>query len=329
MKGGGLPLISLVLLSPLTAELLSGSSPPMEFFFPPSFLLLVGLYGSGVLVVRELSVKWQKGWPSILLMGATYGILEEGLVVKSFFDPSWMDLGILGVYGRWIGVNWVWSIWLTIYHGVVSITVPIILFNLMFPRLKHQRLITDVQLLLPIFVLVAITGVGVFLFPYSPESFHYFLAIFAMFLLSFAAYRFPMGWPKMKSEAPILPPKYFFTFGLFFTLFSLVIVYGLPEADMPAPTVIILLCLLCLGLLLAIINSAGRRYNEKVLLALAAGILMPFVFLAFIQEARGIWGMSVVGVCYLVYFFLLLVRIWREAPEITAKKIPIDSGKKL
>lgn len=32
-----------------------------------------------------------------------YNILEEGLMVKSFFDPSWLDLGVLGVYGGWGG----------------------------------------------------------------------------------------------------------------------------------------------------------------------------------------------------------------------------------
>ena len=102
------PIIILALLSPAIAELLSGSSPPLEFFNPFGFVLLVGLYGCGVVIVRELSIRWEKGWGSILLLGAAYGIIEEGLAVKSFFDPNWMDLGILGTYGRWIGVNWVW-----------------------------------------------------------------------------------------------------------------------------------------------------------------------------------------------------------------------------
>jgi len=51
-----IPLILLLLLSPVIAELLSGSSPPLEFFNPLVFVLLVGLYGSGVLIVRELSL---------------------------------------------------------------------------------------------------------------------------------------------------------------------------------------------------------------------------------------------------------------------------------
>ena len=82
------PIITLALLSPVIAELLSGSSPPLEFFNPFGFILLVGLYGCGVIIVRELSIRWKKGWGSILLLGAVYGIIEEGLAVKSFFDPN-------------------------------------------------------------------------------------------------------------------------------------------------------------------------------------------------------------------------------------------------
>src|SRR5256886_9423358 len=82
-----------------------------------------------VLVMRETAVRWKTGWPSILLLGAAYGIIEEGLAVKSFFDPTWMDLGTLGVYGRWLAVNWVWAAWLTIYHAAVSIALPIFLLE--------------------------------------------------------------------------------------------------------------------------------------------------------------------------------------------------------
>ena len=119
MKGS--PALVLFLLVPAIAELLLGSAPPAEFFNPISFLLLASLYGSGAIIVRELKIRWNKGYVSLFVLGAAYGIIEEGLMVKSFFDPKWMDLGILGIYGRWQGVNWVWVEWLTIYHAIFSI----------------------------------------------------------------------------------------------------------------------------------------------------------------------------------------------------------------
>ena len=322
-------LIALVLLSPLTAELLSGSSPPLDFFFPPSFLLFVGLYGSGVLLVRELALRWDKGWPSILLLGAAYGILEEGLIVRSFFDPSWMDLGILGEYGRWAGVNWVWSVWLTIFHGVVSIAVPIILVNLMYPSQKYKRLTTAPQLLLPVLVLVVITAISPFLFEYVPEAHLYSLAALSMVLFGLAAYMLPRDWPRRKSNAPILPPAYFSAIGFLYMLFSFVIIYTLPGPDLQPFAVIALLCLLSCGAFWVLINSAGRRYNEMALLALVAGLLAPFIIVSFVHEANGIIGMSLVGISYAVFFFLLMVRVGRGAPEAKARKVPIGTGKNL
>lgn len=47
-------ILTLLVLAPAIGELLSGSSTPQQFFNPLSFLLLVGLYGCGALLVREL-----------------------------------------------------------------------------------------------------------------------------------------------------------------------------------------------------------------------------------------------------------------------------------
>jgi len=103
------PVLTLFFLSPIVGELLSGSTPLPHFLNPLTLFFLTGLYGSGAIIVREAVKRWGKGWASVLLLGAAYGVLEEGVMVKSFFDPAWPDLGILGIYGRWLGVNWVWA----------------------------------------------------------------------------------------------------------------------------------------------------------------------------------------------------------------------------
>jgi hypothetical protein len=86
------PSLLLLLLAPAIGELLSGSSPPLEFFFPPSLILLALMYGCGALVCREMVVRWGKGWLSLLLLGIAYGIYEEGIVLRSFFNSAWQDL---------------------------------------------------------------------------------------------------------------------------------------------------------------------------------------------------------------------------------------------
>jgi hypothetical protein len=119
------PVLVLFLLSPIIGEVLSGSTPLLSFINPVVLLLEVGLYGCGAVIVRELAIRWQKGLPTVLTLGAAYGIIEEGLDTKSWFNPNWPDVGILGTYGRVLGVNWVWAVELTIYHAVFSIAIPI------------------------------------------------------------------------------------------------------------------------------------------------------------------------------------------------------------
>ena len=75
-------------------RLLSGSAPPLEFFNPFGLSVLPAIYGSGVILARELALCWEKRWSITLVLGLAYGIVEEGLMVMSFFDPGWPDLGL-------------------------------------------------------------------------------------------------------------------------------------------------------------------------------------------------------------------------------------------
>ena len=55
----------LFFLAPVVGELLSTSAPPAEFFKPIIFLVLCILYGGGAIIVRELTIRWEKGWPTL------------------------------------------------------------------------------------------------------------------------------------------------------------------------------------------------------------------------------------------------------------------------
>jgi len=161
-------LLALLFLSPAFGELVSGSSPPVEFFNPVSMSTFLALYGCGALLIREALIKWQKGTASLVMLGAAYGVYEEGLTVKSWFNPGWMDLGALGHYGRYGGINTVWAVWLTLYHATISIAVPIFMVDVLFPELKGKRLLTDKELKWPIAAFAAIGFIGFVFFPYYP-----------------------------------------------------------------------------------------------------------------------------------------------------------------
>ncbi len=54
------PPITLLLLAPICGELLSSSSPPVEFFHPLALALQIALYGCGVLRMRDLAwLRWR------------------------------------------------------------------------------------------------------------------------------------------------------------------------------------------------------------------------------------------------------------------------------
>src|SRR2546427_11470802 len=150
------PLLFLLFLTPGIPEYLSASSQltllvisPLLFF--GLLLANLGLYGSGVILIREAMIRWKKGWASVFLLGVAYGIVEEGLALWTLFNPLAQPVGVLGFYGHWLGVNWVWTVGLLIFHSVYSIGLPIFLFGLVFPEMKFKSLVSEAGLTFGIF----------------------------------------------------------------------------------------------------------------------------------------------------------------------------------
>jgi hypothetical protein len=129
-------LLTLYFLSPLVGEVLSGSTPPLLFVQPFGFIFTPLLYGSSAILIREMVVRRRLGWGNVLILGAGFGIFQEALVVQTWFNfmakssPSHSN----GSYAVLFGTNWDWAFNLTVYHAVISITVPLILLRLFFPR---------------------------------------------------------------------------------------------------------------------------------------------------------------------------------------------------
>ncbi|RLI98146.1 MAG: hypothetical protein DRO99_01415, partial [Candidatus Aenigmatarchaeota archaeon] len=98
------------------------------------------LYGCGTLLIREARVRWGLQW-SVVFLSAAYGIIEEGLCVKSFFNPGWVDMGALSAYGMFLGVQWPWTISLIVYHGIMSTLVPILIVDMLFPQNADRPLV--------------------------------------------------------------------------------------------------------------------------------------------------------------------------------------------
>src|SRR5205814_6112797 len=172
------PILFLLLLTPGIPEYLSASSQiTLLVVFPPLFFLFlaanVGLYGSGVILIREAMIRWKKGWASVFLLGVAYGIVEEGLDLWTLFYSNAGPVGTLGYYGHWLGVNWVWTMGLVTFHSVYSIGLPIFLFGLAFPKLKSKSLVSGLRVKATLATLI-IDSIALFILvsnlysPYNP-----------------------------------------------------------------------------------------------------------------------------------------------------------------
>lgn len=304
------PGIVLFFLAAAMAELLSGSAPPSEFFHPVAFLLLSSLYGSGALIARELKIRWNKGYVLLFVLGTAYGIIEEGLMVKSFFDPNWMDLGVFATYGRWVEVNWVWAEWLTIYHSVFSIAIPIALVELACPEKRNEQWISTKKLVGLMVLLGALTLFGLaFLTDYLPPFPQYFITIVIVILLTLVAWTIPSEAGK---TGRVTPPK---PLGLaaigFFTTLALFLLFGAGPHLTGQPIIVMLSGM---GIIVLVFGFLRRfNWNETTLhhkFSLIAGAVSFFAGLALLQELDtsrldNTQGMALIGIAAIILLIVL------------------------
>jgi hypothetical protein len=312
------PAVVLLVLSPLIGELLSGSAPPTEFFTPFGLTTLIGLYGCGALVIREIKFRWRKGIGSILLLGAAYAILEEGIMVASFFNPNWQDLGVLKGFGRWLEINWVWTVELTIYHAIISVTVPIMLVELLFPRKRNEPWLSDKWLKIVAIILGLDVIIGFFLFStlldYSPPLLQYVFMILVMISFVVSAHRFPSDWMRRGNKSMRKPV--FYGALAFAGSLGFAIIFGILPGYSDSPIFPVIVIFLGVGLILGIFRILKRykwrKAGDMHRFALAAGSLLIFILAAPIQEldttrTDNPSGMILVGLTAL----LCLIFLWR------------------
>jgi hypothetical protein len=107
-----------LLIAPFLGEALSTSTPPLTLLLPPTLVLQAALYGGG--------------------LGAAYGVLEEALLVRSWFNPHFEANPVGDAYSRIWHTNLLLAVHLTLYHAVVSIGCSVLLVELAFRGQQHR-----------------------------------------------------------------------------------------------------------------------------------------------------------------------------------------------
>ncbi len=319
MKRSTKAALFLIIFSPSIAELLSSSAPPLEFFNPIGFLFLTTFYGFGALLIREFRIRRGLGYSSVLFLGMAYGIVEEGISVKSFFSTDWPDLGALAWYGRALGVNWVWSFALTIYHGVVSIFIPIVITEILFrdiddePWIKSRR---NIAIIASVFIFDVLFFNLVFVGHFQPSPLHYLLS-----LLSIASLYWLSTWYSIKPFYLSWGPFRVWISGVIWMLLFYIIFFGSSNIGIPYPiTLLIGFIHVYLGIkLFMLVDVPGVPLNVKTAVALGPPSL--FIFLApFIESdpsrTDNPVGMTLVAIAFAFIFLYLYLRSRRAEPAL-------------
>jgi hypothetical protein len=258
----------------------------------------------GLLLVRELVIRWNKGWVSTLLLGGALGLVWEGLFTKVIFGAAnFASVGYLGSYGHVLGVNWVLAALAFVFHGSITVAVPIFLAESVFPRIGKRPLLpgkgiwvwlggfTIVVALEYIFIpLPGPPNLAPAAFVSSPPLVDLLLVIAAVAVVSAIAWRIPADVLTVRAARPTVGPPAAGLLGLAFS--GGVLLLGGPAVYIvPWPAGIVIgLILLSVATLALLRRWFGRDGNEAHLAILVMGTFLPYCVISGVLTVQGDFG---------------------------------------
>lgn len=123
-----LPALGLFVLAPWMAEFSWGGLGPADL--PAAVLFLGPLYGCAAILVREIARRTGRGWSTMLLLGAAFGVVQAGVVDQSMFNPYYLHYDFQHpAHVPGLGISALYALSFVVGHAVVSIGVPIALIE--------------------------------------------------------------------------------------------------------------------------------------------------------------------------------------------------------
>lgn len=316
-----LPVMVLIVLAPLVAEVLAGSTP---LTMPALLLSDLLIYGPGALLIRELVRRRGRGWVSVLLLGIAYGLIEEGLALQSLFNPAYGHVAQWGA--RLLGVNWLYTEVVLITHAVWSAAIPILLTELLFPAQRTTPYLRRFGLIITgIWYILGAALLGLFArttYPYAASPLLLGLVLVLVVVLVLIALRvLPRQSPRPTFPINVPPPWVVLlvtTVGVFIGLAGPALLWRVQSAFADFPLVLIPL----VGtLLITVVMSwlvrnwaRGHSWSDRHRLALVTGALLAhsvvggLIFTKTLAEGVSIVVMTLLMLGLLALFAIRLNR---------------------
>jgi hypothetical protein len=318
-RRGALPALGLVLLAPLVGEFLLGNISIREI---AALVILAPMYGGGALLIREVTRRTGRGWATILVLGAAYGLVEAGMFDGSLFNPSFEGLDFTATYVPTLGISAVNALHFVVGHAVWSIAVPVALVEALVPERRSMPWLGNTGLAI---TAVAYLAGGLAVQRWSAETGNYQtsaaqLAGTALVVVALVALAFRLGRPSA-SGADATPPRPLFVGIGAFVASSL---YNLIPENWPGVAV----SAAVLVATAVVISRLSRRtgWGDRHRLALAGGVLPTYVWLAFVvasmkghTEAVDVGGIAVFAVGAVI---VLAIGLHRTPPGPSAPGPP-------
>jgi hypothetical protein len=316
------PALVLVFLTPFVGEVLLGNTPLRLI---GAYLLVLPMYGFGALFIRELSRRSGRGWPTILILGVAYGVVEEGLGDMSLFNPNYLGLHLLN-YGNLFGVGWPWWFFVLTLHAVWSIGVSIALAEALFARSGTSRwlgrgglVVSGVVFVLGVVLVHFVGGQG-----YKLSAGQIALSLVLIAVISAVAFLVPVRSGTQAAD-PRHAPSPWVAGGAAFVLTSAFMAatrlsYTL---KVPAP-VLILAYLLLYGLAGFAVWRWSRRigWSAEHRFALAAGALLTYAWYGFVQAPHDALDMTGQAIFALLALGILIVAGRRVRAAKSVPRVP-------
>jgi len=135
-----IPVLGVLVLAPWFAEMSWGGYPLTDV--PVILLFLAPMYGGAALLIREIARRTGRGWPTIILLAAAFGVLQAGLVDQSLFNPSYDRFDFQHpVHVDGIDISVYYLLAFVAGHVVASIVAPIAVAEC-WSRRAHQPWLT-------------------------------------------------------------------------------------------------------------------------------------------------------------------------------------------